>query len=64
MTRSCIDCGGRISRRSKGRCQSCCNRVAYRSPEARLRLSNMMRAQRQDEWFNMALAEAKSEGRF
>ena len=59
MLRKCIDCGGKISPRSKARCQSCCNRVAYRSPEARARMSTMMTAARRDPWFNAALAEAK-----
>lgn len=58
MSRACLDCHGPISRRSKGRCQSCCNRVAYRSPEGRARLSAMMREQRQDDWFNQAMIAA------
>lgn len=50
MARACIDCGGRISPRSKARCQTCCNAVAYRSPEARVRLSELAKARWQDPW--------------
>lgn len=63
MARSCIDCGTGISKVSKGRCRPCALKVAYRSPEARARLSAMMREQRQDPWFNQALADAKRYGK-
>lgn len=63
MPRQCSDCPSAISRFSTGRCQSCANKIAYRSPEARARLSAMMREQRQDPWFNQAALAARREGR-
>lgn len=59
MPRQCIDCGKPVTHRSKGRCQGCCNKVAYRSPEARARLSALMREQRADPWFEQARAAAQ-----
>lgn len=56
--RKCSDCGRPISRRSKRRCQHCCNAVAYRSPEARARLAALLSERRRDPWFNQARAHA------
>lgn len=58
---TCSDCGCGITTRSTGRCKPCALKHAYRSPEARAKLSALMKAQWADPWFRQAQDTARRE---